>query len=216
MGYRNYFYLVPKNIVNDIQKLDTQKDLANYIVNSDYFKEKEKKEAQKCLDKNDFEGFYIGVYDFGEQLHEFGKLYFDSDTYEAIIYNGKDLFKKGSELAEVYEDFDAKIVGKEALIAVAKCYRDKVIKIYEDSLLSPEELEKKYPDDPFPDKRTVFNKLKENAEENLFWLKDCLNLDESNKYIITNDWLYEHSMFELVHQLKTIDFEKYDIIEYGW
>lgn len=26
MGYRNYFYLVPKNIVNDIQKLDTQKD----------------------------------------------------------------------------------------------------------------------------------------------------------------------------------------------
>ena len=34
MGYRNYFYLAPKNVVNDIQKLDTQKDLANYIINS--------------------------------------------------------------------------------------------------------------------------------------------------------------------------------------
>lgn len=216
MGYRNYFYLAPKNVVKDIQELDTQKDLANYILNSNYFTEIAKKEAQKCLDKDDFEGFYVGVYDFGEQLHEFGKLYFDSDTYEAITTNNKDLFKKDSELANVYEEFDAKIVGKEALIAVAKCYRDKVIKIYEDSLLSPEELAKKYPNDHFLDKRTVLYKLKENAEEQLFWLKDCLNLDEYEKYIITNDYLYEHLMFELVHQLKTIDFEKYDIIECGW
>ncbi len=131
MGYRNYFYLVPKNIVSDIQKLDTQKDLANYIINSNYFNEKEKKEAQKCIDENDFEDFYIGVYDFGEQLHGFGELYFDRDTYESIIYNGKDLFKKDSELAKVYKDFDAKIVGKEALIAAAKCYRDKVKKYKE-------------------------------------------------------------------------------------
>ena len=33
---------------------------------------------------------------------------------------------------------------------------------------------------------------------------------------IVNSYLYEYSMFELVHQLKTIDFEKYDIIECGW
>lgn len=216
MGYRNYFYLVPKNIVNDIQKLDTQKDLANYIVNSNYFKEEEKKEAQKCIDKNDFEDFYIGVCDFGEQLHEFGKLYFDSDTYEAITYNGKDLFKKGSELAEVYEDFDAKIVGKEALIAVAKCYRDKVIKYYEGLLLSPEELKQKYPGDIFLDERTAFDKLKDNAEDKLSWSGYWLNLDENQKYNITDDWSYECSMFELVHQLKTIDFEKYDVIECGW
>ena len=60
------------------------------------------------------------------------------------------------------------------------------------------------------------DKLKDNAEEQLFWLKDCLNLDENQKYNITNDCLYEHLMFELVHQLKTIDFEKYDIVECGW
>lgn len=65
-------------------------------------------------------------------------------------------------------------------------------------------------------KRTVFDKLKENVEEKLFWLEDCLNLDENQKYNITNDCLYEHSMFELIHQLKTIDFKKYDIIECGW
>lgn len=216
MGYRNYFYLVPKSVVKDIQNLDTQKDLADYIINSDYFKEKAKKEAQRCIDENNFEDFYVGVYDFGEQLHEFGKLYFDNDTYEAITYMSKDLFKKGSELAEVYKEFDAKIVGKEALIAVAKCYRGKVIKNYEDSLLSPEELKEKYPDNHFLDKRTVFDKLKDNTEEHLFWLKDCLNLDEKDKYTITNDWLYEHLMFELVHQLKTIDFDKYAIIECGW
>lgn len=216
MGYRNYFYLVPKNIVNDIQKLDTQKDLANYIINSNYFKEKEKKEAQECIDKNDFEDFYVGVYDFGEELHEFGKLYFDNDTYEAIIYNGKDLFKKDSKLAEVYEDFDAKIVGKEALKKVAECYRDKAIKFYQNSLLSPEELEQKYPNDPFLDKRTVFDKLKDDAEEKLSWSGYWLNLDENQKYNITNDWSYEHTMFELVHLLKTIDFEKYDIVECGW
>lgn len=216
MGYRNYFYLVPKNIVNDIQKLDTEKDLANYIINSNYFNEKEKKEAQKCIDKNDFENFYVGVYDFGEQLHGFGELYFDKDTYEAITYNGKDLFKKDSKLAEVYEDFAAKIVGKEALIAVAKCYKDKVIEYYEGLLLSPEELKQKYPNDLFLDKRTVLDKLKDDAEEKLSWSGYWLNLDENQKYNITNDWSYEHTMFELVHQLKTIDFEKYDIVECGW
>lgn len=216
MGYRNYFYLVPTSIVKGIQELDTQKDLANYIVNSNCFKEKEKKEAQRCIDKNNFEDFYVGVYDFGEQLHEFGKLYFDANTYEAITLNGQDLFKKGSELAEVYEEFDAKIVGKEALIAVAKCYKDKVIKNYEDSLLSPEQLKQKYPNEHFLDKREVVDKLKENVEEQLFWLEDCLNLNEKQKYNITNDCLYEHSMFELVHQLKTIDFKKYSIIECGW
>lgn len=216
MGYRNYFYLVPKNIVNDIQKLDTEKDLANYIINSNYFNEKEKKEAQKCIDKNDFENFYVGVYDFGEQLHGFGELYFDKDTYEAITYNGKDLFKKDSKLAEVYEDFAAKIVGKEALIAVAKCYKDKVIEYYEGLLLSPEELKQKYPTDLFLDKRTLLDKLKDDAEEKLSWSEYWLNLDENQKYNITNDWSYEHTMFELVHQLKTIDFEKYDIVECGW
>lgn len=216
MGYRNYFYLVPKNIVSDIQKLDTQKDLANYIINSNYFNEKEKKEAQKCIDKNDFEDFYVGVYNFGEQLHGFGEIYFDKDTYEAITYNGKDLFKKDSKLAEVYEDFDAKIVGKEALIAVAKCYKDKVIEYYEGLLLSPEELKQKYPNDLFLDKRTVLDKLKDDAEEKLSWSGYWLNLDENQKYNITNDWSYEHAMFELVHQLKTIDFEKYDIVECGW
>lgn len=216
MGYRNYFYLVSKNIVSDIQKLDTQKDLANYIINSNYFNEKEKKEAQKCIDKNDFEDFYVGVYDFGEQLHGFGELYFDKDTYEAITYNGKDLFKKDSKLAEVYEDFAAKIVGKEALIAVAKCYKDKVIEYYEGLLLSPEELKQKYPNDLFLDKRTVLDKLKDDAEEKLSWSGYWLNLDENQKYNITNDWSYEHTMFELVHQLKTIDFEKYDIVECGW
>lgn len=216
MGYRNYFYLVPTNIVKDVQKLDTQKDFANYIVNSNYFKEKEKKEAQKCIDKNNFEDFYVGVYDFGEQLHEFGKLYFDADIYEAITLNGQDLFKKDSELAEVYEEFDAKIVGKEALIAVAKCYRDKVIKVYEESLLTPEELKQKYPDEHFLDKREVLDKLKDNVKEQLFWLKDCLNLDENQKYTIANGYLYEYLMFELVHHLKTIDFDKYNIIECGW
>lgn len=216
MGYRNYFYLVPTSIVKGIQKLNTQKDWANFIINSDYFKKKEKKEAQKYIDKNDFKDFYVGVYDFGEQLHGFGKLYFDSDTYEAITHKSKDLFKKGSELAEVYEDFDAKIVGKEALIAVAKCYRDKAIKFYQNSLLSPEELKQKYPDEYFLDQREVIDKLKENVEEQLFWLEDCLNLDEKQKYSITNDCLYEHLMFEFVHQLKTIDFEKYSIIECGW
>lgn len=153
MGYRNYFYLVPKKIVNDIQKLNSREELAQYVATSNHFHERDRKEAQEAIDKNDFEDYYIGIYDFGEQLHEFGKLYFDGETYEAITKNGVDLFKKGSPLAEYMEDFDAKIVGKEALKTVAECYLNKTIRYYEDLLKTPEELEKEAKEQGMP---TIF------------------------------------------------------------
>lgn len=220
MGYRNYFYLVPKKIVNDIKEMDTNKQLAEYVANSKHFHECQRKEAKEYL-KGKTESFYIGIYDFGEELHEFGKLYFDNDTYEAITTNSQDLFKKGSELEEKYIDFEAKIVGKDALRAVAECYQKKVLNNYKDLLKTPEELikEKKEKGEPtlWVDKSSVEDKLKEDVKEKIWWLSNNpLNFDETKKYSISNSWLYEYNMFELAHQLKVIDFNKYDIVECGW
>ena len=43
-----------------------------------------------------------------------------------------------------------------------------------------------------------------------------MNFDEKQKYKLTNAWNYEYLMLELVHQYKTIDFDKYDVVECGW
>lgn len=220
MGYRNYFYLVPKKIVNDIKEMDTNKQLAEYVAKSKHFHECQRKEAKEYLNgKTD--SFYIGIYDMGERLHEFGKLYFDGDTYEAITKNSQDLFKKGSELEEEFEDFEAKIVGEDALRAVAECYLKKVLNNYKDLLKTPEELikEKEEKGEPtlWVNNMSVEDKLKEDVKEKIWWLRNNpLNLNKDEKYSISNSWLYEYNMFELAHQLKVIDFKKYDIIECGW
>lgn len=220
MGYRNYFILVPKKIVNDIKEMDTNKQLAEYVTKSKHFHECQRKEAEEYLNgKTD--SFYIGIYDMGERLHEFGKLYFDNDTYEAITTNSQDFFKKGSELEDEYEDFEAKIVGEDALRAVAECYLNKALNCYKDLLKTPEELlkEKEEKGEPtlWVDESSVENKLKADVKEKIWWLShNPLNLNKDEKYSISNSWLYEYNMFELAHQLKVIDFNKYDIIECGW
>ena len=223
MGYRNYFYLIPKEITKDINQLDTQEQLIKYIANSNYFAERLRKDAQEAVAKNDYKGCYLPVYDFGEQLDEFGKLYFDNETYEAIISGGRHLFKEGSELAQEYEDYGAMIVGKEALKAVANTYLHKTQKFYEALLKTPKELEEEIKAgkrDFFEmDTRSMEDKFKQEIQDKLFWLRSssgALDFDENKKYKLTNSYLYEYIMFQLVHQYKTIDFDKYDIIECGW
>ena len=220
MGYRNYFYILPKKITSKFQELDTIQDLIDCL-KSDICKEwleRVNYQVDKDINKNNLEESYIPLYNICEKLYEFGKLYFDKhDVYGAITTNGVPLFKKGSKLAERFCEYEPLVVGKEAFVAVIKAYCAIVKDYYTNILKTPKQLKKEKPDDIFIDRRTVLEKLKESANEKLYWLNENhLNLDADDKLHITSSWLYEHGIFQLLHIYKTIDFDNYDIIEFGW
>ena len=216
MGYNSYFYLMSKKVTRKIQKLNTLNEFYKFVAQSKNVKEEARKRAVKILSEN--EASWFDITNLGEEIHDFGKLYGD-ELYEAITTGGKPLFKKNSELDEEFEYHNALIVGKEALKQAALTYLNKTVKSYEELLKTPEQLKKKEEWRLFTDERSVEDKLKTYVEEKLFYLRKSnkpLDFDENKKYKLTNAWLYEYNMFELVHQYKTIDFNKYDIVEFGW
>ena len=46
--------------------------------------------------------------------------------------------------------------------------------------------------------------------------RDLANIDDDNKWQVTSSWEYEHSIFNLVHILKSIDWEQDTLLFYGW
>lgn len=217
MGYDSYFYLMPKKVTRKIQKLNTLNELYEFMAQSKDVKEEARKRAVKVLSGD--EASWLDITNLGEEIHDFGRLYGD-ELYEAITTGGKPLFKKNSELDEEFEYYNALIVGKEALKQAALTSLNKTVKYYEELLKAPEQLKKEKEGwRLFTDGRSVEDKLKTYVEEKLFYLRKSnkpLDFDENKKYKLTNAWLHEYNMFELVHQYKTIDFNKYDIVEFGW
>lgn len=219
MGYRNYFYLVPKKVVQDIQQLETEESFYEYVSKSRYLSKEARKEARKELKtyRKDPDDCYLGLYKIGKEVFEFGKLYWD-DTAEQIENTGTKLFKEKTELAERYEDYGAYVVGKEAVLKAIEIYHNKTKTYFEDLLLSADELQKKHgwwngiEDIGERCKDAVQSKVREWGNR---WNIKPYDL-EDNKYSIVNSWLYEYEIFELVHILKTIDWNKYDLIFMGW
>lgn len=91
-----------------------------------------------------------------------------------------------------------------AYLKQLKYTRKKVLKYYEGLLSDDKELQKARTLECVEDKiRTL----------SVFGLAD---IDETNKMKVTSSWEYEHSIFNLVHILKTIDWDKDTILFYGW
>lgn len=136
------------------------------------------------------------------EIFEFGKLYFD-DTAERIYSKGIPLFEK-QEVQEYLSDYSPFVVGKDGLLEAIKIYEEKVLKYYK-SLLSDDEEPRQ-------------SKMLECVENKIRTLSvfGLANTDETNKMKVTSSWEYEHSIFNLVHILKTIDWDKDTILFYGW
>lgn len=199
MGYRNYFYKVNKADVDEIKDLSLE-DL-----------------KEKYGDKeND------GYVDFHEIINqkcvfEFGKLYFE-DTSEQIYNTGTPLFNN-EEVMKFFSDYEPFIVGKKGLLKAIEIYKEKIKKYYKDILIDGEE--RIIPIFGFTVKdeeiKSIDKVKKEIQCKIRMWehSKGIVDIDENNKNV-TQSWLYEYSIFNLVFILKTIDWEKETILFYGW
>lgn len=192
MGYRNFIGLVDKSLLSEVRHLGID------VLNNVYGKE------------GDVDGNPIfRVYDIEDRVvHAFGTLSkVDSDR---IIAGGELLFtNEGTQKSQEY--YEAYVIGKQGLLNVIELYRDKVITYFENLLVDDSPFELNPSSSSEKSRRYVEDMLRDWTCEmnNPILLHD--KWDE-----ISNSHRYEYYIFELVRQLKTIDFDQYELIFYGY
>lgn len=217
MGYRTYIGSMPKREYNKIKSLN-KKDLFNFY-----------KESKDLEHEDDF---YIGVWEFGEPLHEFGK-YTDFTPPKKSMKP----FFKNKELMEVYEEDEFFIVTKEFLEYIIESYKKRISDYYNDMVMpfmsdtyNTKEFLKSvkthysYSDDKY---EFDFSKITEEEQTALYkmiqhvrsfkteWVElTPYKLSEGDK--ITNSWKFEYNIFELIRIYKSFDWKRNVMIYYGY
>ncbi len=205
MGYRHYFYKVNKKEVDEVKDL-SYGDLCIYAKNHD-------------IEIYDDGGFYFNDKKFLNKIEifEFGKLYWDN-TASRIYDSGKPLFTN-EDTQKHFDDYVPYIVGKQGLLTAIQIYKENVLKVYKDMLVDGAEYRMAFGITVKKEDVKPIEKLRGHIEDKLQWIEGwdrLVDTDETNLYSLTSSWQYEHAIFNLVHLLKTIDWEKETILFYGW
>ena len=204
MGYRHYFYKVNKADVEKVKDMNL-KEIFAYA-----------KEIGSEVYENE-EGFYFNDDKFlnKQEIFEFGKLYWD-DTAERIYNKGVHLFTK-EEVQEEVSDYVPYVVGKDGLLEAIKIYEEKVLNYYKSLLVDGQDYGHPLGITLRKEDVKSIDKLVEHIEDKIRKISFGLaETDERFKWSVTSSWEYEHSIFNLVHILKSVDWENETILFYGW
>lgn len=203
MGYRHYFYKVKKADVETVKDMD-------YSRLVEYSKER----GGTVVEEEHYVDF-DGVIDQTE-VHEFGKLYWDN-TAERIYSKGVPLFSI-DEVQKCFSDYVPYVVGKDGVLEAIAIYQEKVISYYKGLLKDGQDYSLPLGLTIHKDDVKSIDKLVEHIEDKLQKLLylGLADTNEDNKWQVTSSWEYEHSIFNLVHILKSIDWEQDTLLFYGW
>lgn len=205
MGYRHYFYKVKKTDVETIKDMDMSA-LFEYA----------KECGSEAYDKD--RSFYFNDDKFLNKIevHEFGKLYW-CDTAERIYSKGVPLFSN-PEVKEYVCDYAPFVVGKDGVLEAIAIYQEKVISYYKGLLKDGQDYSLPLGLTIHIDDVKSMDKLVEHIEDKLqkILYMGLADTNEENKWQVTRSWEYEYSIFNLVHILKSIDWEQDTILFYGW
>lgn len=207
MGYRHYFYKVKKADIETVKDMDYEALVKYAEDNGVDVDEWKGVKTFSLIDKN-----FLNQ----TEVHEFGKLYWD-DTAERIYSKGVPLFSK-DEVQKAFSDYVPYVVAKEGVLEAISIYQEKVLNYYKNMLVDGEERQL-----PFDITLTVndvksVDKLVEHVQDKItrIAISGLVNIDENSKWQVTASWEYEHSIFNLVHILKSIDWQEDTILFYGW
>ena len=201
MGYRHYMYIVPRNVVNEVKNLtyDEQVEYANkHDLNAD-------KESSWSILRSIFGD---------EVFFNFGKYYENAEEIQKL---STPLFSLSST-QECFEEYDPYIVEKEGVLCAIEHYRRLIINWYSDLLLTQEEYDATH--ESWGRQTKQEERIKKHLEnqkeewENCFGIT-AIDIDMESPKIVKS-WLYEYEIIELVHQLKTMDWERNVLLFYGW
>lgn len=205
MGYRHYFFLVDKKDVERVkdQTYDELVDIArNYGV--------------EIEDEDGESYFYFNNDKFMNktEIYEFGKLYCD-DTADRIYSKGVPLFTN-EETQKCFVDYYPYVMGKDAMLEAITIYKEKIVKYYKSLIVDGDTREFDYFYDVPPDAVKNVEVTRHIADMLYHWDRiGAVNTDLDCERI-SNSWMYEHQIFELVRLYKNIDWENKCLLFYGW
>jgi hypothetical protein len=207
MGYRHYFYKVKKADVEAVKDMSYNELLEYAQANNVAIDEWDGEEYLNFLDSK----FLNQV-----EVHEFGKLYWD-DTAERIYNKGVPLFTN-KETQEQFDDYAPYVVGKDGVLEAISIYQEKVLNYYKDLLVDGEKRRIPFGVTLTVDDVKSIDKVLELIRDKIVSItrRGLADIDEKNKWQVTRSWEYEHSIFNLVHILKSVDWETETILFYGW
>lgn len=216
MGFRNYIGKIEKERYDTIKDFEVIEELYDYY---------------KVGDEEDPEDMYLSMLDFGiDSLHEMGK-YVQMDVPSGCLKP----FFSNKELNDKYtEDHDLFIGNKDFLKFVIEDYKEKSLDFYT-KLLNPFQEDKNFLDSRkkeigFPKDKVSYdfssltqdqiNSIDEMISDIKYKISDISmgtysNLDDGSDTIV-NSWRFENAIFELVKIYKTMDWNKYYLVYYGY
>lgn len=194
MGYRHYFYSIPKTELEEIKKCKTNKEYCDWAESKGY-----------KVDRYDEEPWLAPYNLCNKEIYEFGKYVdwaFEMQEKNESIFGSEELIKQ-------YEDYTPVICTQDDFLFVINKYKENVIKYYK-GLLE----ENKYSKLSFEErwKHHIEGQIME--WDNNFGIYP-INIDLS-KERINDSWLYEYAIFELVRQYKIFDWEHNALVLIGW
>ena len=193
MGYRHYFKKLPKTDLEAIKQCQTNFDLCKWYKQHSY-----------SINIDDDEYFAL-IPKLGEDLYCFGK--YADWAYD--MQNRNESIFSNDEIKDLYCDYGPVICTKADFEAVINEYKKLIITYYESLLVKTDN-----------DNITVEQKQKRHIENQLNeWKNDFgsspINMDD-NTNVITDSWLFEYAIFELVRLYKTFDWKHDALILIGW
>ena len=207
MGYRHYFYKVKKADVETVKDMNNEQ-LVRYAEDNGVEINEWDGEKTFCFIDDKFLNKI--------EVHEFGKLYWDN-TSNRIYSKGVPLFTN-LEVQKDLSDYKPYVVGKEGLLEAISIYQEKVLNFYKGLLIDGEERRLPFGITITKDDVKSIDKVVSHIEDKIQRISyiGLADINEERKWQVTPSWEYEHSIFNLVHILKTIDWEQDTIIFYGW
>ena len=208
MGYRHYFMTANIKDCQAIENLTYKKLLG--------FCKLHYPESVETLEEGEI-NTYVNFHKILDKdcVFEFGKLYYD-DTAERIYSRGKPLFLD-KETQEYFRDYNPYRMGKEGLEEAIAIYRKKIIDYYKGLLVDGAEVVAPFGITFTRDDIKSIDKVHEHIKDMLYWWQSgyALNM-EATTPCLTNSWLYEHEIFELVRLYKETNWDEKCLLFYGW
>ena len=123
MGYRNYFYIAEKEIVDNFLKLSHEDKLkvTSELIKTEFYDNAWEEEIREYLADDRVWPYYIVKYLKATCIFECGK-YFDQEPLDKMLEDSIDLSSDDNELYFIKPD---------ALVVCAEHYKDKTYKFWE-------------------------------------------------------------------------------------
>lgn len=206
MGFRHYFGIIEKQQSETIRNF-TLDELKTYA-----------KQPNNVLSYDEYEDEVEDILYIFKAVFELGKLYY-CKTHERITIGAENFFIN-EEINEHYCDYEMLLVGKRGIELAVESYEKDLSKSFKEDLEKLNELDYSGNQVDFNEElikidiRELLIRYQCMIEQKLFELEATDYKRETR--LLTQSDTKEYARFDLIYLLKTLDFDKYDVVLFAY